>query len=412
MSIADQIIRIRNNINSAYIGLEEKGAVIPQVRNSTNLRAAINSIDTTGGVSDVVSYSQINTKVAEYLTNVVYDPADYSYSELSRYVVPTDYEKGKPSGISVIVPSAGMLTLQDNSRSLTYNVSAGNSILYNITPGNTGVYTVRNSSDKIVAAGLLKPTGMLRMINASATYNIRDLGGWACDGGTVRYGMLFRGGAVAAGDAALFHDLLGIRAELDLRWDNEASPYHSAIGSDVDYLNVNGPWYSIGSNSSWPSDAHKQILEYVMDKAIAGIPLYFHCTAGADRTGTVAFLLEAILGMSQSDTDKEYELTSFRTGIETDAQARRRDEDAWKNYMAQFNSFTGSIMRDKVVNWALTIGITIEKINAFRAAMIDGTPSTLTGDVGTVTVTRAYPATSNSPLTLSIVIGVTSSETQ
>lgn len=344
--------------------------------------------------NDTLTYGQMNTQAAAYIANVTYDPSDYSYSDLSTYVIATDYEKSKPFGAEVTLPSAGTLTIQDGAKSMSYAASSGSNTIYNITPGSTGTYYLKNSSDAIVAAGLLKPTGSLRMINASATYNIRDLGGWACDGGTVKYGMIFRGGAIAAADVSLFHDLLGIRAEVDLRWDSEASPYYSAIGGDVGYLHVNGPWYTIGENSNWPADAHKQILEFVMDKAIAGVPLYFHCSAGADRTGTIAFLLEAMLGMSQSDTDKEYELTSFRTGIETDAQARRRDEDAWKNYMAQFNSFTGSIMRDKVVNWALTIGITIEKINAFRAAMIDGNPSTLTGDVGTVTVTRSLTGAS------------------
>ena len=33
-------------------------------------------------------------------------------------------------------------------------------------------------------------------------------------------------------------------------------------------------------------------------------------------------------------------------------------------------------------------GITIEKINAFRAAMIDGTPETVTADIATYSITK------------------------
>lgn len=394
MSVTSEIARIKNNIAAVYDEAEAKGATMPAAENSANLAETVASIPT-GIPVDTTSYNQANTQARSFVSEVTYDPTDYTYSELSTYVVATAYDKGKPFGVTITVPEAGTLTLTDGSRSMSYSVSAGSHTIYNITPGNTGAYVVKNSSDNIVAAGLLKPTDSLRMINGSATYNIRDLGGWSCDGGTVRYGRLFRGGEINSADASLFHDLLGIRAELNLRWDDEVSGDTSLIGSDVDFKHISGPWYTTGTGENWLTDAHKQILNYCMDQAIAGVPLYFHCSAGADRTGTIAFLLESMLGMSQSDTDKDYELTSFYTGIDTDAAARRRDENAWKNYMAEFSSYTGNNMRDKVVNWALTIGITIEKINAFRQAMIDGTPATLSGDVGSATVTRAITGASS-----------------
>lgn len=362
---------------------------MPVVRNSNNLREAIDSIDISGGISPPTFYNQMNPSVKSFLAEVTYDPSDYSYSKLADYVVDTDHDKAKPFGVTVDIPSAGTLTLQDGTKNTSYNVSAGVHVLYNITPSSTGSYIVRDSSDCVSAAGLLKPTGSLRMIYASVTNNIRDLGGWTCDGGTVKYGKLFRGGEIGAEDAELFHDLLGIRAELNLRWDSEVRRTYSLIGSDVDFKHISGPWTTTGRSTNWPSDAHKQILNYIMDNAIIGKPLYFHCAAGADRTGTAAFLVESLLGMSQSDTDKDYELTSFYTGVDTDAHARRRDESEWVNFMNEFNSYPGTVMRDKVVNWALSIGITIEKINAFRTAMIDGTPEILTGDVGSVNITRS-----------------------
>ena len=36
----------------------------------------------------------------------------------------------------------------------------------------------------------------------------------------------------------------------------------------------------------------------------------------------------------------------------------------------------------------VSCGITIEKINAFRAAMIDGTPETVTADIATYSITK------------------------
>ena len=59
----------------------------------------------------------------------------------------------------------------------------------------------------------------------------------------------------------------------------------------------------------------KRTLTDIFDCVAKDEPVYFHCYAGADRTGTIALILEALLGMSQSDIDKDYELTCFTTEL-------------------------------------------------------------------------------------------------
>ena len=39
--------------------------------------------------------------------------------------------------------------------------------------------------------------------------------------------------------------------------------------------------------------------------------LLFHCRIGADRTGTLAYFLEGLLGVSEEDRIEDYELTYF-----------------------------------------------------------------------------------------------------
>ena len=131
-------------------------------------------------------------------------------------------------------------------------------------------------------------------------------------------------------------------------------------------------WYTI-------QDAYKEtwaeILRCVFDCVANNEPLYFHCSAGADRGGTVACIIEAILGMSQSDIDKDYELTNFHTGVSTDNNARRRNEGEWKGLINQINALAdGSTFRDKVLHWVVSMGFTVDEINAFRKAVIDGNP--------------------------------------
>lgn len=52
MTIASEVTRIKTNIAQAYTALEEKGATIPEVKNSNNLAEAIGSIATGGGSGD------------------------------------------------------------------------------------------------------------------------------------------------------------------------------------------------------------------------------------------------------------------------------------------------------------------------------------------------------------------------
>lgn len=84
--------------------------------------------------------------------------------------------------------------------------------------------------------------------------------------------------------------------------------------------------------------------------------MYLHCVGGADRTGTLAFLIEALVGVSESDLSKDYELTSF-----DGSHTRRRSDPGQGNteyilkYLINYlRQFEGSTINEKVVNWATT----------------------------------------------------------
>ena len=68
--------------------------------------------------------------------------------------------------------------------------------------------------------------------------------------------------------------------------------------------------------------------------------------------------------------------------------ARRRNESQWKGLISAINAKSGSTFRDKCVTFAAELGFTAAEINAFRAAMIDGTPETVAPSIDTYTVTN------------------------
>lgn len=338
-----------------------------------------------------VEWHQCPEAVRNYLANVVYDPRDYTTSQIQNYA--TTPSSNRPVGATITMKSAGTLTVVDGytGNSVTKNVDAGAVTIYNCTPGAVSKFVLLGADGNIIQQGILKPTDDCRMIYMTNVDNVRDLGGWSCDGGTVKYGLLFRGGEVYGyltndgKQQAL--DMLRILKEIDLRFASDLNGRtESGFGPTVDMLWVDMTWNDLSYQKS--SGNIKAIFDPLFDYIIANKPTYFHCSAGADRTGVVALLCEAILGVSQSDCDKDYELTSFYTGTSTDEEARRRNETPWTREINYLNTYAGTTFRDKAVNFMVSCGITIEKINAFRAAMIDGTPATVTADISTYTVAK------------------------
>lgn len=372
-AIADAI-RIKNGSTEKY-KIAEMGAAIKAL----------------SGETETYTFSQERAEVSNFLNEVTYNPTDYTTSSIPNYVTTTS--SNRPEGVSIQIKKAGTLVIIDGStnNTITKAVQVGAIKIYNLTPNIFSTFFVIDSNNKIIQQGTIKPTGTCRMIYMTNIDNVRDIGGWSCDGGTIKYGKLFRGGEVygflTEDGTTQALDMLGIEKEIDLRFDSDLNGRtESGFGNSVDMLHVDMTWNDL--NYQKKSGNIKKIFDPLFDYVIAGHPTYFHCSAGADRTGVVALLCEAILGMSQSDMDKEYELTCFYSGVENDNQARRRNETVWTREINIINSYSGATFRDKAVNYMVSCGITIEKINAFRAAMINGTPDILTADINTYTVTN------------------------
>lgn len=351
MSISSNLERINGAKSTLKTYLTDNNVEVPD---GTKIDAMAELLSGIAG-AEAVEWHQCPEAVRNYLAAVTYNPSDYSTSQIANYA-PADavVSNYKPLG-----------------------VTAGSETYYNEIPN---VKTPFANSSK---AGTLKPLDALRWIRTSAgatAWNVRDLGGWACDGGTVKYGLLIRGGKLSAADRAVLVGKMGIQHDLDLRGregggsGDEPEMTESPLGSDVWYTRTQQyAWYALTPVATWQA-----YFRCVIDAVTHREPVYFHCTAGADRTGTLACVLEGLLGMSQSDIDKDYELTTFYSGSGSDATARRRNESDWKGLINAINAVSGDTFRDKCVHFAVgTCGMAMADINAFRVAMIDGTPETL-----------------------------------
>ena len=231
-------------------------------------------------------------------------------------------------------------------------------------------------------------------------YNCRDLGGWPCDGGTVRYGMLVRGSEPNSVDRDLMVGKIGIMTEVQLLpLSEQGTDYKMRSAWGIEWAGNDTENTTVYSPSD-VSNLEKKALWAKILKAIIGSvneakPVYFHCGAGADRTGVTAMVLEGILGVSSDNVDIDFELTNFALGWRLINGSVYRGR-AYPTFIDLKQSFydiplvggLSDTFRNYCVSFALSLGITIDEINAFRAAMIDGTPETITVSLGSYTVSK------------------------
>lgn len=328
-------------------------------------------------LENTTQYRQMNATAAAFIADVDYtgNANDYSITKVTPYYsAATAYSKEEPDGLKIKVPANTALTVAQGGKTRSDAVS-GVGVIYNMEPLKAGTFAFGGKTYKIV------PEGGVRMIYTPSVWNVRDLGGWACTGGRVKYGKIFRGGnfgSISAADKATIVDWLGVATDIDLRNNSETGGITaSPLGGSVEYYHQPLDFYANAVSTSAASARTVAVLKKVMACVAANKPCYFHCVSGSDRTGTIAYLLLSLLGVSQSDKDKEYELTAFSD--EADGKRFRSTNynvtngNGWYPLIKYFrNNFTGENDNERVVAWAVANGITTAEINAFRAAMISG----------------------------------------
>ena len=160
----------------------------------------------------------------------------------------------------------------------------------------------------------------IRPISVDHVPNFRDIGGRVnAEGRRLKQGILFRGRfleweeedgyGLTENGKKTFVEKLGIKTEIDLREEKEGKMAASPAGESVRYVQVS-------HDSSWGGTLNDRgmgqlhrIFDVLFDPD--SYPVYFHCFAGADRTGFVSALIGGIVGMSDENIILEYNFTAL-----------------------------------------------------------------------------------------------------
>ena len=365
-----------------------KTDMIPPLNMPTEIEA-ISGLD-----EDLIAFQQQNEKVTAYMTAAtVYTDEDFATVTVAggyKDSAQTTWEH--PNGTELIAPEAGTVYImdEDTGKGWSNTVAAGENIIINLVPGHWHSCLIRNSDGMITGIARVKGSGQVRMIYVpNSGHNYRDIGGWACDGGTVNYGLIYRGAQLSyysSGSNAVYslvnstgihylRDICGIRCEIDMRTDAQVTGISSSpLGDDVEYLHYpysDASYTDIVNPTGSYAKQTKAMVVKIMQNVISGIPTYIHCQAGADRTGTICMVLEAMLGVAGRDCDKDFELTTF---YYQGSYYRPRTDSNWVALRNYINGLPGDTLRDKTVSWCKLMGIQASLINRYRKAMIVGTP--------------------------------------
>ena len=244
-------------------------------------------------------------------------------------------------------------------------------VIYNLLPNCVYFYKVEefltNGDSTEMVSGKFRTEGQVRMIQVPNCKNIRDLGGWPTQYGVpVKYGRLYRSGSfdrINSEGRKILVDDLNVLAELDLR--HEVDHTTSLLGKDKDYLRIPHEAYLKGltqHNSVYVLD-----LMWIIDRMKENKNVDWHCAIGCDRCGTLSFLIEGLLGLSELDLCRDYELSTLSL-----SEKNKRVRIHLKNLLDHVRTHgPKDNLAQCFYNYWLSIGMGGEDLDYFLQEMLD-----------------------------------------
>jgi len=154
-----------------------------------------------------------------------------------------------------------------------------------------------------------------RFIRLPDISNVRDCGGWkTSDGRRLAQGKIFRGSEfdrhceLKPEGVRVLQEEMRLKVDMDMRGE--------ANREEPGPLEPYGIERKLIPLSPYQEALHDQCTEamrlYFTELCNPeNYPCYIHCWGGADRTGTIVYILQAVLGVPEADLILDYEMTTL-----------------------------------------------------------------------------------------------------
>ncbi|WP_159459716.1 tyrosine-protein phosphatase [Scatolibacter rhodanostii] len=227
-----------------------------------------------------------------------------------------------------------------------------------------------------------------RRIILDNTENTRDLGGYPTDEAKItKYGVFLRSAVpvnLSKADSKMLKQM-GINTIIDFRVEDEIERVPSYFADKADFIYYSLPIRGSHYMRNGPEAISAAYMKMLQSEAMPKIfkiqaemsgGCLFHCTAGKDRTGTVAAILLLLAGVSDLDIVADYVmsypyLARFLTIFQKEdpnfpAYVLRSDPEYMQGFLALFHEEYGT-----AENYLASIGVTNQEIEKLRAKLVD-----------------------------------------
>ena len=272
---------------------------------------------------------------------------------------------------------------KDYSNSVTYPVGNRNRISFNnLKIGTTYYFYVDTPDNEIIyEESFTVSSEIIRNMHISGVTNARDLGGYPISGNrTLNQGLIYRTGRLNENDeeevinkitnngiSTMVNDLK-IKSEIDLRRidNNEVGGLTEGIGvlgNTVSYYQCPMDYSYDFMGGELNDSSLRKAFTILGNKD--NYPLFFHCSIGTDRTGYLAYLINAFLGVSEEHLYRDYLFSNF-----ANIGGKRSISSIENNYPAVIKSYKGDNLQEKTKNYLLDKGIKQEELDVLKEMMV------------------------------------------
>ena len=259
-----------------------------------------------------------------------------------------------------------------NAKEYVLPIGGSELAIDNLKVNTTYYYTVDVGEESF--DGQFQTAQSSRFVYMPGVINTRDIGGYTTQSGrTVKQGMIVRGTELDGLEHSAYlldsdaiesvQETFGFVFEMDLRSDSVFSgPYRSRLGDNVGHRFFNASAYGAVFNESYRASLRDQFRTLADEHCY---PMYMHCTYGADRTGTLVFLLQGVLGMSDEDLMREYRLTAYTS-------SEHITLDYIDALVGGLQGYQGDTLAEKIEDFLVSdVGVTPDELQTIRSILLE-----------------------------------------